>query len=97
MDEQKILDLLIRLVEDVADVKAKVDRLSIENENIIIPRLDILYEGQTDLITQVKKRALGETVKELESTVHTITDATQKINQEMKTIKSDITELKKAL
>ena len=111
MDEKKILDLLTQLVEDVAgvkadltnvktdltDVKTKVDKLSIEHENIIIPRLDLLYEGQTALAAQMKERAMREPVKELESTVHMLTDAAQMTNREIDTIKSDIAALKKAL
>lgn len=104
MEDKKIIELLTILAEDVSAIKGEqqslrkiIDKLAINQENVIMPRLDLLYEGQTGLSSQFKSCVTSEDFRELKSSVHILSDATKKLNQDMKEAKKDIAGLRKAL
>lgn len=74
-----------------------VSQVALNQENIILPRLDLLYESHTDLVSQLKGHAKNEDLTDLGSTVHILVDATKRLNQELETVKDDIVAIKKAL
>lgn len=73
MEDQKVLELLTTLVEDVSEMKAKVDKLAINQENTVMPRLDLLYEGHTSILEKMQNdtriQALQDRVDTLEYSV----------------------------
>lgn len=107
--EKEMLDLLIKLTEDMSQLKGDmsqlkgdmsqlkqdVDKLAINQENIIIPRLDLLYEGQVALRQQIDTQ-MPEKVAEAQTDISTLQSVVRIHSKDIKEIKDDITVLKQA-
>ncbi|MCQ5128367.1 hypothetical protein NE562_01755 [Butyricicoccus faecihominis] len=103
MKEDQILQALTTLTEMVQDVSTRmqsvertVDKLSVNQEGVIMPRLELLYEGHVTLIRQLQDHASEEDMLDVKSDIRMHADEIKRINQVVKTVQDDITELKRA-
>ena len=103
MKEDQILQALTTLTEMVQDVSTRmqsvertVDKLSIHQEGVIMPRLELLYEGHVTLIRQLQDYASKEDMQDVKSDIRVHADEIKRMNQVVKTVQDDIAELKRA-
>lgn len=103
MKEDQILQALTTLTEMVQDVSTRmqlveqtVDKLSVNQEGVIMPRLELLYEGHVTLIRQLQDYASKEDMQDVKSDIRVHADEIKRMNQVVKTVQDDIAELKRA-
>lgn len=58
-NEEKILEMLTQMQEDLSDLRTTVTRVAVTQENIVLKSLDALAEGQ-DLTHQRLKSLAGK-------------------------------------
>ena len=80
----------------VKSVEQTVDKLSINQEGVIIPQLELLYEGHVTLQRQMQDNVNIADMQDLKSDVRIHADEIKRINQTVKSVQNDVAKLKRA-
>ncbi|WP_294855661.1 hypothetical protein [uncultured Oscillibacter sp.] len=85
-NEEKILEILGIIQTDVADLKDRVVKIEITQENIIIPSIQALAEGQANLLSTLAPK----------NRVEVLEDEVAFMKSVIKILSQEVAELKKA-
>lgn len=83
-NEEKILELLGEIKSDISDMNDRIICVSITQENVVLPRLDLLAEGHKNLLDTLAQKSR---VEELEDDVALLKSVVKSLSEQLAELK----------